>query len=144
MKRIAFCALSVLVLQGCAAQQAQPQKQWYNSALDNQTAQSRFVIDRGECQMLAMKSVSDMPPPSAPRTSYIPAPTSTQVELISRDGQRYYGEIYSPPVQTFADGAGAVAAAQREQAAWARYQEAETAKANLFLSCMYRRGWELR
>jgi hypothetical protein len=40
--------------------------------------------------------------------------------------------------------AGAVMSAQQYQAAMAQYQQAEQAKANLFLSCMYRRGWELR
>jgi hypothetical protein len=149
MIRNAACALFLLCSYGCAAPQSQPQKQWYNPAFDNnQAAQSGFVIDRGECQTLAINSVPYVPPPS-PRSSpnYNNGLTTSQIQLNSSSGQTYYGQITTGQIG-YNDMGGGFAGGWREgeryNAAMAQYQQAEQAKTNLFFSCMYRRGWELR
>lgn len=130
MIRLIGAFLILQVISGCATA---PQQHWYNSSLDNQVINSRFVIDRGECQSMALQRV---PPPR-------PAPTyngyTSQVEMTSSSGQSYFGQITTQPT------AGAVNDGFYQGYLRAQVlSQANQARENLYNSCMYQRGWELR
>ena len=145
MTRTGIYTLLILCLCGCATSPRQPQKFWYNPSLDNQAAQARFVIDRGECQAIAANSVPYVPPPSPPSLFNNPSVSTSQIQLNSTSGQTYYGQITSQSMSGGLNGpiAGALAG-QQYSLAYEQYQQAEQAKTNLFFSCMYQRGWEER
>lgn len=122
-----FCVLLATTLFATPAF-GQEQHGWSNPHLDYQTAQTQFVVDRGECAINAMQRVP------MPRPSSIGAPI--------QDSQN--GWTPSGPLAGFLAGQQAAAATQAYQRAMAAQDQAQRLRVEVFQGCMYKRGWVFR
>lgn len=127
-----------LALTGCFAS---GRTTWVHPQLDNQTAQTRFVIDRGECAAMANQAA---PTPVAPQSNYNFAPQTTRSDftMYSSSGNRYSGEITTRPGPV--NPMAGFNAGYQHQAAQQQYQQAQQLQTDYYNSCMYRRGWTLQ